>query len=366
MEKLTLLILFGGKSGEYEVSLSSAASILKNVDREKYVVETVGITKNGDWYYYNGDIESIKDGSWCADTARLCRAMISPSVSESSLYILPQDGSAPRSVHIDVVFPVMHGANAEDGTLQGLLQISGIPFVGCKCTASAIGMDKSFTKMLLKGFEIPMAKSLIVRADAFDANEKAIISRCENIGPYPLFVKPANAGSSVGAAKAKDRAGLKEAIHEAGKVDSKVLIEEYISGKEVEVAVIGNQKFYASTVGQIIPGSEFYSYDAKYSADSSSDYKIPASIRPETAAEIRGYAQQICSILGVEGLSRVDFFVRRHGAREEIIFNEINTLPGFTEISMYPKLLMHDTFTYAEIIDTLIDLALGKPYEEEV
>lgn len=363
MEKIRLLVLFGGKSGEYEVSLVSASSILENVDREKYDVVTVGITKDGNWYYYDGDIASIKDGSWCAAPESLGRAVISPSVSDSALFVILADGSGVQAIHIDVVFPVMHGSFAEDGTLQGLLQMSGIPFVGCNCIASALGMDKAYTKLLLRAFEIPMARSVVISAQGFAANEKAVIDRCERIAPYPLFVKPANAGSSVGASKAKDRAGLKEAIIEAGKVDAKILVEEYISGKEIEVAVMGNGPYTASACGQIIPGSEFYSYDAKYSADSTSECKIPASIRPETAMEIRGYAQQICSILGVKGLSRVDFFVRRHGAREEILFNEINTMPGFTEISMYPKLMMHAGMSYAGIIDNLIALAMGKEIE---
>ncbi len=363
MNKIKLLILFGGRSGEYEVSLVSAASILKNADRSKYDIVTVGITKDGEWYAFDGDTTSIRDGSWCADPKKLDRAMLSPSVSESALYVFPADGSAAKIFPIDVIFPVMHGANAEDGTLQGLLQISGIPFVGCKCCASAVGMDKAFTKLLLKNFDIPLAKSLIVDIGHFNKNEQADIERCEAIAPYPLFVKPANAGSSVGAAKAKDRDALRAAILEAGAVDSKVLIEEYINGKEVEVAIIGKKQFRASTVGQIIPGSEFYSYDAKYSADSSSDYKIPADILPETAEKIRSYALQICSILGVEGLSRVDFFVSEDESGEKIIFNEINTLPGFTEISMYPKLLMHDGMSYSEIIDRLIAIALGKDDE---
>ncbi|MBE6613604.1 MAG: D-alanine--D-alanine ligase [Ruminococcaceae bacterium] len=358
MEKIKLLCLFGGKSGEHEVSLVSAHSILENIDREKYDVEMVGITKAGDWYYYTGDIAAIKDGSWCADGASLPRAAISPSVSDSALLVM--DGDQIKRIHIDVVFPVMHGANAEDGTLQGLLAISGIPYVGCGCLTSAVAMDKSVTKLILKNLNIPQARSIFIRAEAFAANETVIIERCEQISPYPLFVKPANAGSSVGASKAIDRKSLKAAIETAAAVDNKILIEEYVSGKEIEVAVIGKKRFIASTCGQVIPGSEFYDYDTKYSADSPASYKIPASIKPETAQQIRTYAQQICAVLGVVGLSRVDFFVRRHGAREEIIFNEINTLPGFTSISMYPKLLMHDGMTYSQIIDHLIAIAMGK------
>ncbi len=360
MNKTTILCLFGGKSNEYEVSLVSAHSILTNIDYDKYDVISVGITKDGDWYHFTGDVDSIKDGSWCADTSKLDKALLSPSPSDSAILVIPSDGTAPKSIHIDVIFPIMHGENAEDGTLQGYLELSGIPFVGCKCTTSAVSMDKSITKMLLRCINIPMAKSMLIRGNSFDGNEKTIAERCEKIAPYPLFVKPANAGSSVGASKAKDRASLIEAIRAAAKVDSKVLVEEYISGKEVEVAVIGKKTFTASTCGQIVPGSEFYDYDTKYSADSTASYRIPASIKPETAAQIQIYAKQICSLLGVEGLSRVDFFVRRHGAREEILFNEINTLPGFTNISMYPKLLMHDGMTYSEIIDKLVNIALGK------
>lgn len=360
MEKITVLCLFGGKSTEYEVSLMSAHSILVNIDREKYNVITVGITKDGDWYHYTGTPESIRDGSWCADPASLEKAAISPSMSDSALLIFGTDGSSCRKVHIDVVLPIMHGAHAEDGTLQGLLKISGIPFVGCGCTTSAIGMDKSFTKLILKNFGIPQARSIIVRSDSINGNFPQIMDRCEQMSPYPIFVKPANAGSSVGASKVNSRDELLKAILEAAKYDDKVVVEEYIKGKEVEVAVMGKHRYTASTPGQINPGSAFYDYDTKYSAGSTASYSIPADIKPETAEEIRVTAVKICSILGVEGLSRVDFFVRKKGGKEDFLFNEINTLPGFTEISMYPKLMIHDGMTYPQIIDRLIGIALGK------
>ncbi len=355
MSKTTLLCLFGGKSSEYEVSLISASSILTNVDRNKYDIVTIGITKQGDWYYYTGDIASIKDGTWCEKSDSLKKAALSPSPSDSALLVF--EGGKVEYIHIDVVFPVMHGANAEDGTLQGLLKLSGIPFVGCGCTTSAIAMDKGFTKLVLHHFDIPQAKCEIIDKLRLSSDIDSVISACERISAYPLFVKPANAGSSVGASKANDRDGLISALKLAAEHDSKIIVEEYISGKEIEVAVIGNEVYSASTCGQINPGAEFYDYDAKYSADSNSSAIIPADINPETAEKVREYAKRICTALGVTGLSRVDFFVT---ADERIIFNEINTLPGFTEISMYPKLRIYDGMTYPEIIDNLISLALIK------
>lgn len=360
MEKLDLLILFGGKSSEYEVSLVSASSIIKNADPEKYNIITVGITKDGDWYHYAGDVDAIKSGDWCSEPEKLERAAISPSTSDGSLLIFGKDGSY-RSRHIDVIFPVMHGAFSEDGTLQGLLQISGIPFVGCKCCTSAIGMDKGFAKMILKNVGIHMARSIVVNSAMLEKGYPQILERCEQMSPYPLFVKPANAGSSVGASKVTARDRLLPAMYEAAKYDSKVVVEEFVRGKECEVAVMGKKSFITSTVGQIVPGSDFYDYDTKYSPESSATYNIPADIKEETQLTIRRTATQICSVLGVEGLARVDFFVRRApGGQEEVIFNEINTMPGFTEISMYPKLFMHDGMSYGEIIDRLVNLALGK------
>lgn len=221
-------------------------------------------------------------------------------------------------------------------------------------------MDKAFTKLIMKNLGIPQARSIIVRAESVATNYKQIEERCEQLSPYPLFVKPANGGSSVGASKVSSRDKLQSAIVEASKYDSKVIVEEFIKGKECEVAVMGKSRFNVSNVGQIVPGSEFYDYETKYSKESPATYNIPADIKPETALEIRSTAIKICSILGVEGLARVDFFVRKNGAREDIVFNEINTMPGFTEISMYPKLFIDSGMSYSEIIDRLIDIALGK------
>ncbi|MCI8387998.1 MAG: D-alanine--D-alanine ligase [Clostridiales bacterium] len=361
MEKTTLLVLFGGKSTEHDVSLMSATSILNNVDREKYNVETVGITKSGDWYYYTGAVENITNGSWCENPDSISPAAISPSMSDHALLVFAADGSSYKKIHIDVIFPVMHGAYSEDGTLQGLMQMSGIPFVGCKCATSAISMDKAFTKLILKNFNIPQARSIIVNAQTIATNYPQIQAGCENLSAYPLFVKPANAGSSVGSSKVMNRDMLLPALKKAAEHDSKIIVEEYIKGKECEIAVMGSPRnMKATTIGQIVPGSDFYDYETKYSSGSPATYKIPADIKDETKEALRTTALRICAILGVEGLSRVDFFVRKGGGREEIIFNEINTLPGFTEISMYPRLFVNDGMEYSEIIDHLIDIALGK------
>ncbi len=360
MTKQTVLCLFGGKSSEYEVSLISAHSILSNIDRSKYDIVTVGITKNGDWYLFSGDISKIKDGSWRENAENLKKAVLSPSPSDSALLVFSSDGSKAEKLHIDVVFPIMHGANAEDGTLQGLLKLSGIPFVGCGCATSAIGMDKGYTKLVLNNFGIPQAKCKIILRNDYVSNKDRVLDTCEKIGSYPLFVKPANAGSSVGASKAADRRALADAIDLAAKHDSKILVEEYICGKEIEVAVIGNDNHTASVCGQINPGSEFYDYDAKYSESSNSSCLIPADIKPDTANAVRDYAVKICAILGVTGLSRVDFFVSEENGKERIIFNEINTLPGFTQISMYPKLMVHGGMSYSGLIDSLITLALER------
>ncbi len=360
MTKQTVLCLFGGKSSEYEVSLISAHSILSNIDRSKYNIVTVGITKSGDWYLFSGDIDRIKDGSWCKNAESLKKAVFSPSPSDSGLFVFANGEKTAEKLHVDVIFPIMHGANAEDGTLQGLMKLSSIPFVGCGCATSAIGMDKGYTKLVLNNFGIPQAKCEIILSSDYASNKEYTLDTCEKIGSYPLFVKPANAGSSVGASKATDRAALASAIDLAAKHDSKILVEEYIKGKEIEVAVIGNGNYTASVCGQINPGSEFYDYDAKYSSSSNSSSLIPADINPDTAKDIRTYAVKICAILGVTGLSRVDFFVSEENGKERIIFNEINTLPGFTQISMYPKLMMHGGMSYSGLIDELITLALKR------
>ena len=352
MSKTRVLCMFGGKSTEYEVSLMSAYSILSNIDREKYEVITLGVTKDGKWLYYEGGLDRIKDGTWFERD--VYSAALIPDCGAKKLLVLKD---TPEHIDIDVVFPVMHGANCEDGTLQGLFEICGLPYVGPGCLSSAVSMDKVFTKLVLNNYGIPQADFLHFTDTEITAKADECVAKIEEKFDYPVFVKPANAGSSIGTGKARDRAGLADALVNAAKFDSKVIVEEYITAKEIEVAVMGRGNTLRTSVcGEIIPGADYYDYETKYISDVSSD-AIPARIPADTAETVRALAAKIYTALGCKGLSRVDFFVTENG---RIVFNEINTLPGFTTISMYPKLFLNEGMTYSEIIDNLIALALSE------
>ena len=337
-----LLILFGGKSGEYEVSEMSAASVLSNIDTDKYNIIKIGITKDGRWFKTDASPEQIKSGEW--DSMPKQSAFLSPDTSHHGIFV---EG---KLQNVDVIFPVMHGDYCEDGCIQGLFELSGIPYVGPGVLASAAGMDKSATKLFAAASGVPQAKWYITSPAASEEE----IEKIESEFSYPRFVKPCNAGSSLGISKAGNRAELEKAIAEAAKFDSKILCEEYIDGYEVECAVLGNEDTRASVVGQITPSNEFYDYSAKY-IDNASGLTIPANIPEETAEKIREYAVTVFKALGCRGMSRVDFFVLRGSG--EIKFNEINTLPGFTSISMYPKLWEKSGIPYSELIDKLIEYA---------
>lgn len=337
-----LLILFGGKSGEYEVSEMSAASVLSNIDTDKYNIIKIGITKDGRWFKTDASPEQIKSGEW--DSMPKQSAFLSPDTSHHGIFV---EG---KLQNVDVIFPVMHGDYCEDGCIQGLFELSGIPYVGPGVLASAAGMDKSATKLFAAASGVPQAKWYITSPAASEEE----IEKIESEFSYPIFVKPCNAGSSLGISKAGNRAELEKAIAEAAKFDSKILCEEYIDGYEVECAVLGNEDTRASVVGQITPSNEFYDYSAKY-IDNASGLTIPANIPEATAEKIREYAVTVFKALGCRGMSRVDFFVLRGSG--EIKFNEINTLPGFTSISMYPKLWEKSGIPYSELIDKLIEYA---------
>ena len=348
MKKTTLLCMFGGKSTEYEVSLSSVYSILSNIDRQKYDIITVGVTRDGRWLYYTGDIESIKNDTW--HQKDVVSAMLVPDAGSRKLFV----GTSPaKYVDIDVVWPVMHGAYCEDGTLQGLFEISGIPYVGPGCLSSAVSMDKVYTKLILNNFGIPQAEHIFFHDYEIAKNADKCVAVLEEKFDYPIFIKPSNAGSSIGTGKATDTFSLKNALINAAKYDSKIIAEEYIVAKEIEVAVMGNSDITVSECGEIDPGSDYYDYDTKYKNNTSTAH-IPANIPEDIAKKVREYAGKIYKHLGCKGLSRVDFFVCENG---RIVFNEINTLPGFTDISMYPKLFINEGLTYSEIIDRLIGLA---------
>ncbi len=351
MRKLSVCILFGGMSPEHEVSLRSAESVLNNIDHEKYNVFPVGITKEGDWIIFGGkDYSELPRGTWLENPENR-RGAISP-VRGQGLFCF--EGDCVVREHIDVVFPVLHGENGEDGAIQGLLQLAGIPYVGPHIAASAVSMDKTLTKLVVDQAGVPQAAWHLVRDTDLTHHMDQVVVALEAKFRYPMFVKPAGTGSSVGVSKVVNRRTLEIALLAAAKYDKKVLVEEFIHGREIEVAVMGNDSPVASGCGEIDSGAEFYDYEAKYVTDTSTAY-IPARISEETEEQVRELAVKVYSAIGCQGLSRVDFFVTYEDNR--IVFNEINTLPGFTSISMYPKLFAASGIPYGQLIDELLRLA---------
>lgn len=355
MSKKTLLVLFGGKSSEHEISCISAYHIIKNICKDKYTIITVGISKTGDWLLYEGKTENIKNCTWQLDPKNK-KIFVSPSPSYKQIIVY--DNNSFGAINIDVIFPVLHGKNGEDGTVQGLLEISEIPFVGCGTCSSAICMDKVITCVMLSNSGIDKPNFYWFFYDEFMENKIKIIDNIESVlGKYPYFVKPANSGSSVGLSKAHDREELISSINIAKDHDKKILIEQSIEGKEVECAVIGNEAPITSSIGEIEPSNEFYDFDAKYTNNSSKLY-IPARISDSLSKEIRSQAIKAYKIMGCKGLARIDFLVR--GKDNKIFLNEINTLPGFTSISMYPKLMENIGISFPNLINKLIEYALIK------
>ena len=352
MKKLSVCILFGGMSPEHEVSLRSAESVLNQLDPEKYNIIPMGITKEGDWIIFGGkDYAELPAGTWMHNPKNR-RGAISPIRGQGLLCF---EGDCVVRERIDVVFPVLHGENGEDGAVQGLLKLAGIPYVGPHIAASAVSMDKTLTKLVVDHAGVPQAAWHLVRREDLEYHVDHVIAALEKKFSYPMFVKPAGTGSSVGVSKAADRTALENALHAAAKFDKKVLVEEFIHGREIEIAVMGNDNPVASVAGEIDSGAEFYDYEAKYVTDTSTAY-VPARISEEVEEQVRELAVQVYSAIGCQGLSRVDFFVTYEDNR--IVFNEINTLPGFTSISMYPKLFDASGIPYTQLIDELLNLAL--------
>lgn len=351
MQKCRLGLIFGGVSSEYEVSLLSATSVLENINWENYDIHMIGITKDGRMFRYTGDIAAIASDNWQGEHCVPC--ILSPDRSHHGIVLL---GETPEVIRLDCVFPVMHGKNGEDGTIQGLLSMAGIPYVGCGYLASAACMDKAVTHTLLEAAGIRGAKWKSVLDVEYQRDKAGVLALLERELGFPCFVKPANAGSSVGVSKAADPAELEAAMALAFAHDRKVVVEESVVGLELECAVLGNEEPIASCIGEIVPCNDFYDYDAKYLANRTETF-IPARIPEETAEEIRRIAIRAFCAMGCAGFSRVDFFLRSDGA---ILLNEINTIPGFTSISMYPQLFAASGIPYSELIDRLCGLALEK------
>lgn len=331
-------ILFGGQSSEHEVSRVSAASVLTHINKEKYEIFPIGITKKGQWFQYKGDIKNIESGAWEQDEEN--------KVLNGIEVILNRK--------VDVVFPVLHGMYGEDGTIQGLCKLMRLPCVGPSVMSSAVCMDKVYTKYLLEHEGIKQAAYVVVTAFEYNKRSEDFINRIEGELGYPVFVKPSNSGSSVGISKAHNREELKEGIKEALKHDRKVLVETGLNAREIEVAVLGNDDPKASVAGEIIPAKEFYDYEAKYS-NAESKLLIPANLSEEEMKHIRELSIKIYKKLDCEGMARVDFLVDKDNG--EVYLNEVNTLPGFTSISMYPKMWQASGLSYESLIDELIDLA---------
>ncbi len=346
--KKTVLILFGGESTEHEVSRISAYNVINGIDKEKYNLVVIGITKSGNWFLYEGDYEKVKDGSWESEDNK--EAFISPSKSHGGIVVINKDGSISK-IKIDICFPVLHGKNGEDGTLQGLLELSGINFVGGKTLSMAMCMDKVMTKIVLEKNNIPQTPYFFLRKGE-DITEKLTQSNMS----FPLFVKPVNAGSSIGASKASDINEFEKSVADAFLYDNKVLVEKNINCREIEVAVMGNNELRTAGPGEIISDAEFYDYDTKYITNENVGYKIPADITKEQTALIKEYAKKAYKALECRSLSRVDFFIDKDTG--EIYLNEINTLPGFTNISMYPKLFLSEGVEYKELIDLLLETSI--------
>ena len=354
-EKISLLILFGGMSSEHEVSCASAASVLTHINKEKYNICTIGITKEGNWFLTSSPVVHISDGSWEQDKNNR-RAFVVPDRSTGGVMAETGSGRYER-IQTDVIFPVLHGKNGEDGTMQGLFQMAGIPFVGSDAAVSAACMDKAVTKAIAEqAGGVKQAKCFVVHSNDFDGAPE---NTAERILEYfdkklPLFVKPANAGSSVGISKVKKSEELMKALQTAFEEDCKVLVEEAVTGREIEVAVLGNDAPKASCIGEIFAANEFYDYNAKYE-NMQSKTGIVRDLDENKEREIREAAVDLYRIMGCKGLARVDFFLEETG---KLVFNEINTLPGFTQISMYPKLWEETGIPYSELIDRLIRSAL--------
>ena len=358
--KIRVALLFGSCSSEHEVSCVSAAAWADALATmpDRYEVILVGITKQGRWLKYSGSTEGMRSGSWEQD-ASCVPCVLSPDRKDHGIWLL-KDGRA-ELVHIDICAPVMHGKNGEDGTIQGLFELARIPYVGCGVLGSAVCMDKAVANALMDAAGVPHCKWVAASRADLELNGPVVLDGIEAKLGYPIFVKPANAGSSVGISKVADRAALEKGVEIALREDDKVVFEEFVDAQEVECAAIGNPDD-PSTVsttrpGEILAGAEFYTYDDKYK-NGVSQTVIPAHLSEEKLDEVRAEARKAYLALGCSGLSRCDFFVERGTGR--VLCNELNTLPGFTSISMYPKLMEHEGYSYPALVDKLLTLAVHR------
>ena len=353
-KKLKIGVLFGGKSAEHEVSLQSAKNVIEALDRSKYEIIPIGINKNGKWMLSNTSNYLLNGNN--PKLIKLNKSNKEVTLHSESGGALTEINNSNHQSRIDVIFPVMHGPFGEDGSMQGLLKLAGVPYVGAGVLGSAVGMDKDVMKRLFRDAGIPIGKFITIKN-----KKEANFNKIKKELKLPLFIKPANMGSSVGINKASNEKEFNKAIQDAFLYDSKILIEEGINGREIECSVLGNENPIASLPGEIIANQEFYSYDAKY-VDEGAIAQIPAKINKKTQKKIQELAIKVFKTLSCEGMGRVDFFLKKNG---EVLANEINTIPGFTKISMYPKLWEATGIPLPKLLDRLIDLAIERYNKEK-
>jgi D-alanine-D-alanine ligase len=356
-KKLRIAVLFGGRSGEHEVSLASARSVLDVLDPARYQIFQVGITHLGAWYTGGNVRERLEQGS----TEGLLPCTILPDASRPGLYLI-KDSRLELLSELDVVFPVLHGTYGEDGTMQGLLEMADVAYVGAGVTGSSVGMDKGVFKDVMRANGIPVVESILLLRSEIEADMNGALDRAEKVAGYPLFVKPANLGSSVGITKCNHRSDLAEGLLEAAAYDRRVLVERGVDAREIEVSVLGNDRPQASLPGEILPSREFYSYESKY-VDGTSGLLIPAPLPGQLAETIRAMAVAAYQAIDCAGMARVDFFLEK--GTDRLYLNEVNTIPGFTSISMYPKLWEATELPYARLVDRLVELALERKADRD-
>lgn len=354
-------VIFGGRSGEHEVSLMSARSVLSVLDPHRYDVTQIGITQDGAWLTGENVLEALENRK----IAQLTQAALLPDPTCGGLHLIhptEQGYLLEKLTQLDVVFPVLHGTYGEDGTLQGMLEMADVPYVGAGVIGSSVGMDKGVFLDVMRANHIPIVETMLTLRAELTNHLDEIIKTAENMSPYPLFTKPANLGSSVGVSKCQNRADLLEGLMEAARYDRRVLIQRGVNAREIEVSVLGNDTPEASIPGEIIPSRDYYSYEAKY-VDGASELLIPAPIPEATAQLARQIAVQAFKAIDCQGMARVDFLLNKDDG--ELYLNELNTIPGFTSISMYPKLWEACGLSYPKLVDRLIDLALERKIDSQ-
>ncbi|MCX6070673.1 MAG: D-alanine--D-alanine ligase [Chloroflexi bacterium] len=357
MSKLRVCVIFGGRSGEHEISLRSARSVLQALDPDRYTALPVGITHDGRWFAGPDPLGALEKR-----TTEGLYPVTFPSQPGRRELIPLGAGGRGDDLSFDLAFPVLHGTYGEDGTIQGLFEMADVPYVGAGVLGSSVGMDKVLFKLVMQRRGLPVVEGEVVFRSQILRDAEAALRIAEKVSGYPLFVKPGNLGSSVGVSKCRNHSSLCEGLMDAARYDRRVLVERGLEARELEVSVLGNEDAQASLVGEVVPSDEFYSYRAKY-LDDTSELRIPAPIEPPVSDEIRRLAVECFKAIDGAGMARVDFLLERSTGK--LYINEINTLPGFTSISMYPKLWMATGLTYSSLVTRLIELALERQAEKD-